>query len=48
MLTPMQLILKVSDCAVAFIPWKKDDWVVVLYNDLWYHGVVTDVRANLT
>ena len=39
---------KVSDCAAAFSPWEKDDWVVVLYNDLWYPGVVTDVRASLT
>ena len=39
---------KVSDCAAAFSPWEKDDWVVVLYNDLWYPGVATDVRASLT
>ena len=39
---------KVLDCAAAFSPWEKDDWVVVLYNDLWYPGVVTDVRASLT
>ena len=39
---------KVSDCAAACSPWEKDDWVVVLYNDLWYPGVVTDVRASLT
>ena len=39
---------KVSDCAAAFSPWEKDDWTVVLYNDLWYPGVVTDVRASLT
>ena len=39
---------KVSDCGAAFSPWEKDDWVVVFYNDLWYPGVVTDVRASLT
>ena len=39
---------KVLDCAAACSPWEKDDWVVVLYNDLWYPGVVTDVRASLT
>ena len=39
---------KVSDCAAAFSPWEKDDWVVVLYSDLWYPVVVTDVRASLT
>ena len=40
---------KVSDCAAAFSPyWEKDDWVVELYNDLWYPGVVTDVSASLT
>ena len=31
---------KVSHCAATFSPWEKDDWVVVLYNDLWYPGVV--------
>ena len=41
MLTPMQLILKVKYRIV-----EKDDWVVVFYNDLWYPGVVTDVRAS--
>ena len=40
---------KVSDCPVAFSPsWEKDDWVVVLYIDLWYPGVVTGVSASLT
>ena len=39
---------KVFDCTAAFSPWEKDDWIVVLYNDLWYPGVVTDVRASLT
>ena len=39
---------KVSDCAAAFSPWEKDDWVVVFYNDLCYSGVVTHVRASLT
>ena len=34
---------KVSECAAAFRPLEKDDQVVVLYNDLWYSGVVTDV-----
>ena len=38
---------KVSDCAAAFSPWEKDDWVVVLYSDLWCPVVVTDVRASL-
>ena len=37
----------VSDCAAAFSPWEKDDWVVVLYSDLWCPVVVTDVRASL-
>ena len=33
---------KVSDCPAAFSPsWEKDDWVVVLYIDLWYLGVMT-------
>ena len=39
---------KVSDCAAAFSPWEKDDWVVVFYNDLCYSGVVTHVRTSLT
>ena len=39
---------KVSDFAVAFSPWEKDDWVNVFYNDLWYPGVVTDVGASLS
>ena len=39
---------KVSDFAVAFSPWEKDDWVNVFYNDLWYPGVVTDLGASLS
>ena len=39
---------KVFHCATAFSPWEKYDGVVVLYNDLWYPGVVIDARASLT
>ena len=39
---------KVTDCAATFNPWEKDDWVIVLYNDIWYTGVVADVSASLT
>ena len=39
---------KVFDCAAAFSPWEKDDWMVVFHNDLCYRGVVTDIRASLT
>ena len=39
---------KVFHCATAFSPWGKYDGVVVLCNDLWYPGVVNDVRASLT
>ena len=24
-------------------PWRKDDWVVVVYEDKWFPGVVTEV-----
>ena len=40
---------KVSNCAAAFSPsWKRDDWVVVLYNDYWHPVVVTDVSASFS
>ena len=39
---------KVSNCAAAFSPWEKDDWVVVVHNDLWYPGVMTYEREIFT